>query len=229
MPEDLQALIFDFDGTLAELRLDFSRMRKGVLALQEAFLPQASLSEDSWPVLEKVQEIRDMLEQSQPGLGLEFASRCRLFITALEMDAAGKGRLFPYSLSILEGLQNMGLLTGIVTRNCSAAVRTVFPEVQDRCRVFLAREDVPNPKPHPDHLQAALQRLGVRSGACLMVGDHILDIQTAKACGAKSAVVATGSLGLQELLQAEPDYWAQDLPGLIQGLQKQGLLPAAGV
>jgi phosphoglycolate phosphatase len=225
MSKALQALIFDFDGTLAELNLDFTRMRKGIKALQEAFLPEMEMPEGSWPVLEKVEEIRDLLEERQSGLGLEFASRCRLLIIALEMDAANLGRLFPYSLRILETLTNRGLKTAIVTRNCTAAVKMLLPDIEKRCGVFLAREDVPQAKPHPGHIQAALEGLGCKAECSLLVGDHVLDIQAARACGTKSAAVATGRLGLGELGMADPDYLASDLPALMQSLQDMGLLP----
>ncbi|MFW6388696.1 MAG: HAD family hydrolase [Desulfohalobiaceae bacterium] len=229
MSQALQALIFDFDGTLAELNIDFSRMRKGVRALQEAFLPDFSLPEDGWPILEKVEEIRDILQKMQPGLGLEFASRCRLLITALEMDAARQGKLFPYSLEILRWLTAQGLVTAIVTRNCSAAVRQVLPDVHARCGVFLAREDVPKAKPHPSHVQAALDTLKVPAERCLLVGDHFLDIQAARDCKVASAAVATGRLGLQELRKVGPDYCARDLPELMRRLQEKGVLSRLGI
>lgn len=226
MHSTLQGLIFDFDGTLAELNLDFSQVRQGIKALQEEFLPEHVLPKTNWPILEKVDELSAILGRDQPWLGAEFATRCRLLITACEMEAAYKGQLFPYSLDVLDTLRSNGMSTGIITRNCSAAVRLVLPDVQSRCHVFLAREDVFRPKPHPSHVRAVLEKLDLPPEKCLLIGDHVLDIQAARASGIRSAAVATGRLSLQELQQESPDFLNRDLPELIHALYNQGHLPA---
>ncbi len=226
MHNTLQGLIFDFDGTLAELNLDFSNLRQGIKALQEAFLPEHALPETSWPILEKVDELSAILGGNQPWLGAEFATKCRLLITACEMEAAHKGQLFPYSLNVLDILRSNGMWTGIITRNCSAAVRLVLPDVQSRCHIFLAREDVFRPKPHPAHVKAVLENLDLPPEKCLLIGDHVLDIQAARASGVRSAAVATGRLSLEELQQESPDFLNRDLLELMHALYIQGYLPA---
>jgi phosphoglycolate phosphatase-like HAD superfamily hydrolase len=71
--------------------------------------------------------------------------------------------------------------------------------------VVLGPEDVARPKPAPDMLLAALQRLGVSAVESLYVGDMSVDVETARGAGVKVWVVATGSEERDVLERARPD------------------------
>lgn len=219
----LTGIVFDFDGTLAELRIDFQLMKKRVGALAGVFL-ERPVSPNASPALEWIEELSLMLCEHDPAAVPEFKSRCGLLITAMEMEAAQKGRLFPFTLEVLERLRNQGLQLGVITRNCTAAVRVVFPEIECYVRVFLAREDAIRIKPHPDHLLQAVRFLGVNPWECLMVGDHRIDIQTAKRAGTLSGGVYSGKLSAGELQAEGPDFLAPDVSSLIRNIPS-GMLP----
>jgi len=89
----------------------------------------------------------------------------------------------------------------------------------------MAREDTPRVKPHPDHALALLMRLGVAPGAALLVGDHPLDIETARRAGVFSAAVLSGHASREDLAAANPDFLAEDCPALIASLRGSGQLP----
>ncbi len=210
-------MIFDFDGTLAELHLDFQLMKKRVGSLAGVFLERSPRPYDG-PALEWIEELGLELQARDPVSVPEFKSRCRLLITAMEMDAAAKGRLFPFSIEILENFRNRGIKLGVITRNCTAAVRTVFPEIDRYVQVFLAREDANRIKPHPEHLLQAVRMLGVEPGETLMIGDHRIDIQTAKQAGTLSGGVFSGKLSAAELQAEDPDFLAPDVFELMEEL-----------
>ncbi len=70
-------------------------------------------------------------------------------------------------------------------------------------------EDVAQPKPAPDMLQAALARLNIAADKALYVGDMGVDIQTARAAGVAVWVVPTGSDEIETLQRANRiDYCA---------------------
>jgi 2-phosphoglycolate phosphatase len=69
----------------------------------------------------------------------------------------------------------------------------------------LGPEDVAQPKPAPDMLLAGLRRLGVGAGEALYVGDMTVDIATARAAGVPVWVVPTGSDEAATLRAAAPD------------------------
>ncbi len=224
----ISAMVFDFDGTLAELTIDFALMKRKVSALAQGVLDEEDLvCPPEVPALEWLDQVALELRDEDPDLALELTSRGRLVITAMEMDAARQGRLFPSTREMLVDLSARGLGLAVVTRNCTAAVRAVFPDLLDFCPVFLAREDVPRVKPHPDHLLAAVARLGADPARTLMVGDHPMDIQTARNAGTLAAGVASGNVDLEALSLAAPDFLARDCPGLVAQLLAAGLLPGS--
>ena len=69
---------------------------------------------------------------------------------------------------------------------------------------MLGPEDVARPKPAPDMLVAALQRLGVAAAEALYIGDMSVDVETARGAGVKVWVVATGSEERDALERAGP-------------------------
>lgn len=216
----LKAVVFDFDGTLATLTIDFSLMHKRVAALAASFLDEPPESA-GLPALEWVAELTTLVSQrSGQDAGLEFASRCRLMITDMEVRAARQGALFPSTLAVLGRLRELGVALAVITRNCTAAVQTVFPHIGQYVGCVLARNDVVRVKPHPDHLHAALACLGVDAGRSLMVGDHPMDVRCGQAAGALTAAVTTGNQGREALAAAQPDYLANDLPELLAQLEK---------
>lgn len=225
MPQTIGAAIFDFDGTLAELTIDFQAMRRKVAALAEAFLDEPVAADDTSPVLEWVQELaQEVGRREGHDLSLEFASRCRLAIVDMEVRAAGQGRLFPFARPLLASLRQAGVRTAIVTRNCGAAVRLVHPQVLEDVDCLLTRDDVQRVKPDPAHLLAALQRVDVAPERGLMVGDHPLDVVAGKAAGTRTAAVASGRTSLEELARGRPDFLANNCRELFDTLESTGQL-----
>jgi phosphoglycolate phosphatase len=218
---DLQGMIFDFDGTLAELNIDFSVMKERIAELACLFLDR-EVKPDSLPALEWIEELSLEMGRSLPESEvLEFQSRCRFRIIAMEMEAAERGRLFPFAEELLERLRRSGIRTGIITRNCTAAVKAVFPGVHQACDAFLARDSVSRVKPHPEHALKAAGMLGIAPERCLLVGDHRLDIQCAISAGMRSGGVGSGSFGIEDLARSGADHVAPDAAALVAMLQQE--------
>ena len=220
-----QALLFDFDGTLSRLTIDFTRLRRKITALAEAFLGEEP-EPSELPVLEWLDVLAAEISQFDEDLGRQFHTRGRLVVQATELDAAREAELFPSTRPLLASLRQSGIKTGILTRNSTAAVKAVFPDVASCCDVFMAREDAPRVKPHPDHALALLGRLGVLPARALLVGDHPLDIETARRAGLGAAAVMSGHADRETLLAAKPDFLAQDCAELLITLRASGALPA---
>lgn len=203
------AILFDFDGTLAELTIDFDLMRRKISALAMAFLP-ACPETNGQPVLEMVDALAEIIGRDDPALGREFHTRCRLTIVAQELDAAREGQLFDFTRPMLADLRAAGVRTGVITRNCTAAVRTVFAQIDDECDVFIGREDAVRVKPDPIHLTAALDALGVAPSRALMIGDHPMDVESARLAGLHGGAVWSGHTSREHMLAADPTHHAQN-------------------
>lgn len=219
-----EAVLFDFDGTLASVHIDFARLRRKITALAEPFLGEEPEPSDL-PVLEWLDELADEIREFDHPLGQEFHCRGRLVIQATELDAAREASLFPFTRPMLAELRATGVKTGILTRNSTAAVKLVFPDVAACCDAFIAREDAPKVKPDPAHALAVLARLGVSPARALLVGDHPLDVQAARQAGLASAAVVSGHSQRKDFTALAPDFLAADCLELMLTLRESFLLP----
>jgi phosphoglycolate phosphatase len=222
----ISGILFDFDGTLAELHIDFAKMRQQVAELAAFFLDSPPALSKS-PVLEWIDELSVQMEGllSTEDI-LEFRSRCRMRLVGLEMKAAGKGKLFPFTRGVLLGLKARGVRTAVVTRNCTAAVHKVYPQIGQEVDCLLARDDVTKVKPDPEHLLQAVFTLDLKPAQCCMVGDHWLDVVAAQKAGMRSAAVHTGHVSAAELAAYRPDYSVSEVYSLVQEFSRNGLLGA---
>jgi phosphoglycolate phosphatase len=308
--EPVEAVIFDFDGTLAEVRIDFFDMKRRLAVLAGRFLPYTP-EPPQIPALEWLVEVADEIGRGNGGdtwnalkvrqageagsaekggnggyegniandgnarsaaNGLEagssvagsgnpgagkcrvavgagndanersagdgedggagtkgelaenFLKRARALILDMELEAARGSALFPFSRGLLASLRDTGVGAGIVTRNSERAVRLVFPDLDDHCACFLAREHVPLVKPDPDHLLRALRALGVAPERALMVGDHPLDVEAGRRAGTRTAAVCTGTAPAERLAAEGPDWVASDCEKLLEILRRDKVL-----
>ena len=151
-------------------------------------------------------------------------SALQSLIKDIELDAAYRGSLFPFTRSILQTLGQEGIKIAIITRNCEEAVRIVFPDLDRYCGGFLARDHVRRVKPDPDHLLRALETIEAVPETALMVGDHPLDIQTGQRAGILTAGVWSGTATEEELARSGADLTARNCEELITVLRERSLI-----
>lgn len=219
----IRAIVFDFDGTLAELHIDFREMKRAIGRLAANYLHFSPIPPSS-PALEWLEELREGIAKMDPFLANAFQREASSLIMALELKAADRGALFPFTRRVLGSLVQRGVKVAIITRNCERAVGKVFPDLNAFCSVFLAREHVYHVKPHPDHLMRALGVLDISAETALMVGDHPMDIETGRNAGTRTAGVCTGNSSEEELMGSGADWIAADCEKLLHVLTEQKLV-----
>ena len=201
----IKAIIFDFDGTLAVLNIDFNAMREQVFELMRHFDVEEKLITERY-LLEIVDEVYQILWEKNPSGAEAFYQESHHILHEVEMRAADKGKLIPGAEATLKSLREKGIKVGIITRNCEDAVRRVFPNIDRFCDVFISRNSVKKVKPHPDHLSSAMKALDVEGEEAVMIGDHTIDIQAGKRVGMKTIGVLTGRTKREEFEKAGADY-----------------------
>ena len=207
----IKAVVFDFDGTLAVLNIDFALMKERVLRWMKGFGVDEKRIKERY-LLEIIDEVEGLLRQDRSSSEAErFYEGAHQILREVEFEAAAEGRLIPGSKETLDYLRQRGIKVGIVTRNCEEAVRRVFPNIDAFSDAFVSRNSVKRVKPHPDHLMFVMNALRVSGEETLMVGDHVLDILAGKGVGMKTVGVLTGYIKREEFEKAGADYILQNV------------------
>jgi len=212
---EFEAVVFDYDGTLVDLNIDFDAMRRGVVRLLETWrIDRAPLI--GLYVLETIDKATQTLSQENPDAAQSFHREVMQLVTEIELEAAKKGKILSGVFETLHMLKDLGIKTGIITRNCDRAVRISFPQIEELCDVFVPRDRVVHVKPHPAHLTRALEEMAVKNRRrCLMVGDHVLDIEAGRRLGMKTAGVLTGNATTEEFIEAGADFILEDAKAVL--------------
>jgi phosphoglycolate phosphatase len=222
MFEGIQAFVFDFDGTLAIPNIDFGLMRRQVETIAARYGVDP-VSVRHLYILEMIETVRAQLGQTGNLGGGDFQREAHASILALEIDCARRGGMLPGALEVLQTLRQQGFKLGVVTRNSASAVRTICSAIDTLCDVFLPREVVRFVKPHPEHLQRALDHLHIPAQQVVMVGDGPIDITAGKALGLKTVAVLTGGDRRESLLASQPDLILDSVADLLPRLAESGV------
>jgi pyrophosphatase PpaX len=87
--------------------------------------------------------------------------------------------------------------------------------------VIIGRDNVSNPKPHPDHLLAICSRIKVTPNEILVIGDNYRDIEGAINVGAHSIAVLTKLAIIETLQKADVIVKENEIPQkLIEEIKK---------
>lgn len=172
-PFRAKAVLFDFDGTLSRPdALDFRTIK------EELGCPPDK------PVLEFIEEKGDPAERTRA------MERLHAF------ERLGAERSIPNAgaEACVHRLRQRGLGVGILTRNSRSAVRTALENFtrlsESDFDVTVTRDDPAAPKPSPEGIRLAAERLGVNPDEIVMVGDFVFDVDAAVRAGAVSVFLS---------------------------------------
>jgi len=204
--QPVAAILFDLDGTLAEtddqIIEDLARrlgplqgffpdenarpyVRRWVMRLEPvaawwlARLDAVDLDDDAFRGVKRIRRLLGYRKTSEleivPGTGL--------------------------ALRNLRVRYRLGLVT---TRDRRSTLRFLtHHHLDDLFDVVITRDDVRRLKPHPEPIFKAAETLGLSSEQCVMVGDTLADIRSARAANAAAVGVLTGFGGEDDLDEAD--------------------------
>jgi phosphoglycolate phosphatase len=220
----VRAIIFDFDGTLAETNIDFGKMRQRTYALIQRWGLWDEGMGDNRYVLEVIAAARAKLDGDQPPAA-EFQRQADQVLLDVEMETVATSAPYPGVPEALAELGAMGYRLGIITRNCRDCLEHFLARHPLPNEVLLTRDDIVEVKPDPRHLLAALARLAVEPPETVMVGDHRSDIECALAAGSRGVgVYLTGATAEHfAALGAVASY--PDVPAFVADLREARARP----
>ncbi|HLA63598.1 MAG TPA: HAD family hydrolase [Rhodothermales bacterium] len=117
------------------------------------------------------------------------------------------------------GLQ-LALCTASETAELDLMFGSVGTDLRPEFDVVTTASDVSEPKPEPDVVHVALDRLGLPPEACLLVGDTRFDGETAARAGVAFIGVTTGAWTAEELKEAGAVAVYADAAALVMALDE---------
>ena len=198
----VRALLFDFDHTLADLgsHVRWGDARREQLAwYEQRGVPREALGSGAVSLYARVAASGALSEAAREATLRGAAA----ILARYEGEAIAATSLLPGVREALRTLDGSGLLVGVVSSNSREVVRAVLERtsVAERFAVIVGREDVRLPKPAPEGLLLACERLGVAPGETVYAGDNVNDIEAANAAGMPACGVRGGDSS-EEALRA---------------------------
>jgi HAD superfamily hydrolase (TIGR01509 family) len=163
----IKMVLFDFDGTLTKPgALDFDEIKAAIGCPREI------------PVLEYMRGIADPIRRRKAAEILD----------AFEMRGAEISKPNTGAEAIIPFLKQQGILVGILTRNTFKTVTRAVENFEDTVisdfDLVITRDNQLKPKPHPEGILWAAEKMGVNPEHTLVVGDFSFDMEAGRRAGA---------------------------------------------
>lgn len=165
---DADAILFDWDGIIADTKLDFSEIRKKFFGGRRAMI---------------LEEAADLA----PDLRAEMMKALR----DLEMRGARSSTIVPGARRVLEWVREKKMPWAVVSRNCRESILAAANSCGvDLPKIVRSRDDGDSVKPDPRALIETARSLGADPAHTLFIGDFIYDMMGARRAAMRGVLIS---------------------------------------
>lgn len=204
IPENIQGVLFDLDGTLLDSAPD----------LYAALKAQCEEMQVAAPPYEMVREV--VSRGSRAILRCAFADHDDAALAVLmprylelyQVMMAEHTRPFDGVDELLASLESQGIVWGVVTNKPGFLTDDLLVRIgwAPRAAAIVSGDTLPVKKPDPAPVLLACERAGLDPSRCVFVGDDRRDVQAGAAAGLYTVAVRWGYLD-----GGDPSEWNADL------------------
>jgi len=223
LPNHLEAVLLDFDRTLAHLGgfVRWEDARHELLPLYRASGVPDSFLQTHEGALSLYGDVAasGLLTEAKLRETQRQASR---ILETFEAEAIPRSSVLPAAIEFVARLPQLGLRAGIVTSNTIEVVCAILERdgVTAVFEAIIGRDDVHRLKPSPQGLLRCCERMGVAPERCIYVGDSASDIEAAHSAGMPGIGLREGNSSDAELMEAGAEAVFDDLGGLLEVLKQ---------
>ncbi|HNW58152.1 MAG TPA: HAD family phosphatase [bacterium] len=203
----IRALLFDFDGVIADSADRHMRAWQEVLPPlgiePVALVLRRHEGEPAWRIAQEM--------CAHGGLKIDEAKARRLAqLKNSHFRSQSTPPIYPGALEIVEYASRSGIRTAVVTGTSRENLQHILGDELSRFDALFGDGDFAQPKPWPDPYLTAMRHFGLTPGECVVVENAPMGIRAAKAAGLFCVALQT-TLPPEELTQADlilPDHAA---------------------
>ena len=205
-----RAVIFDWDGTLADTKNAILQSFQKVLRRNDCHVSDETI--ERWVGIGTKKTFEKVLEEC----GIRFD---HLMVEKLATDKINHQlgltnivTLFDGAVELLGGLQGR-IKIALATMSNRIIVDRLLSEkkIKNYFNVVFSADDIDNPKPDPEVFLVSANSLGVKPQDCVVIEDSVFGIRAAKEAHMKCIAVSSGAYNLEELLNERPDIVVSSL------------------
>jgi phosphoglycolate phosphatase len=213
--DTIEAMLFDFEGTLVDFQWKLSEAVEETLELlRHMGFPQDLVMSRKYSTL--------MTEamQAATDIGLppdQVRKRIGCVYDRYDEDALTRWALRPCVKDFLHTIKSQGIRAGLVSNVGDKTLHKALSKLSltDFFDVILSRNDVLNLKPNPEGLNLAIEKLGIGKDSSIYLGDSLDDLNAARNAGMRIMIITDGENLRADILAAEPDYVIQGYEELL--------------
>ena len=206
-----EAVIFDWDGTLADTKepiLDsFHVALREILNIDvtDEFIERRIGVGAAWT-------FKEILESKGLSVGDDVIKRLVAVKVRVAIEEADKVKLFPGAKDLLEALRGK-VKMGLASMNNRQVIDRLLNvlEVNQFFSVIITVDEVTKTKPDPEIFLKTAKKLGSKPQNCVVIEDSIFGVKAAKAANMNCVAVAQGAYSPKELSIASPDLIVNSL------------------
>jgi phosphoglycolate phosphatase len=184
-----RAVLFDFDGTLADTAPDLAAAVNRMRAEQ---------GDEPMPL----ERLRPFASAGARGLlhaafgvkpdDAEYKAMRQEFLDLYAETCCGETRLFPGVAELLRELASREIRWGVVTNKSTRFTERILAHLQLKPDCVACGDTTPHLKPHPASLLHASEQLRLAPSSCCYLGDDLRDMKAARAAGMRAIAVDWG-------------------------------------
>lgn len=213
----IQAVLFDFDGTLADtLPLSFTAFRTVFKQYENRDVTSDELVAMFGPTEEEIIEANFSNKAAVP-------QAIQDYFSIYEAGHAEESVRNQEIAGLLQWLKDQGIKTAVITGKGKRAYRLSSEALNMRgfFQLAITGDDVEKPKPDPEGIHKALDILGIDPADAVFIGDSNADILAGKAAGLRTYGVRWLSTFQSQTYDVEPDGIFSHVPDFLELLVEE--------